>query len=39
MDRKDCCVMSHTEKNLQTLRTLYTHIHINDSAAGWLGDR
>jgi len=36
--RKDCCVLYHTEKNLETLRTLYPHIQINEIAANWLND-
>lgn len=35
---KDCCVLHHTEKNLNVLQTLYPHIHINDIAAAWLQD-
>jgi len=34
--RKDCCVMYHTEKNLNTLLTLYPHIQFNETAASWL---
>lgn len=35
---KDCCVLYHTEKNLNALQTLYPHIYINDIAAAWLQD-
>ena len=33
-----CCAVHHTENNLNALRTLYPHIHINDIAATWLKD-
>lgn len=35
---KDCCILHHTEKNLNALQTLYPHVHINDIAAAWLQD-
>lgn len=36
--RKDGCVLYHTEKNLETLRSLYPHIQINEIAANWLDE-
>lgn len=32
----DCCVVHHTENNLNALQRLYPHIHFNDIAATWL---
>lgn len=30
------CILHHTEKNLEALRTLYPHIQINEVSANWL---
>lgn len=37
-DHTDCCIVPHTENNLNALRTLYPHIQINEIAATWLED-
>lgn len=36
--KKDYCVMHYTEKNLQTIRTLYPAVCVNDIAANWIYD-
>lgn len=36
--KKDYCVIPHTAKNLETLRTLYPHVSINEISAEWLSD-
>lgn len=35
---KGCCVLHHTQKNEQKLRTLYPDIDIDDIAANWICD-
>lgn len=34
--KKNCCVVYHTQKNLDALKTHYPHIQINDISANWL---
>ncbi len=32
------CVVPFTEKNLETVRTLYPHVSINEISSGWISD-
>ena len=37
-NQTNSCVIPFTEKNLETLRTLYPHVQINEISSGWISN-